>query len=80
MQWTLNLSNYLKYDVKNWNGIVFLTVLRYFSINTMDSNPSFCFGETCIVWTKDNRKVLGVPQSQVAANSWHQEEEKRDND
>ena len=27
---------------------------------------------------KNNRKVQGVPQSQAAANPWHQEEEKKD--
>ena len=27
---------------------------------------------------KVNRKIQGVPQSQAAANPWHQEEEKKD--
>ena len=27
---------------------------------------------------KVNRKVQGIPQSQTAANPWHQEEEKKD--
>ena len=27
---------------------------------------------------KVNRKVQGMPQSQAAANPWHQEEEKKD--
>ena len=64
--------------------IIMLRFLDGFEIfqykHFMNSNPSFSFGETCTVWTKDNRKVLGVPQLLVAANPWHQEEDKRDND
>ena len=51
MQWTLNLFaneliKLLKICGENCAGIVFLTVLRYYFMN---SNPSFSFGETCIV-------------------------------